>query len=169
MENKTLELAKQELRKYGMTAELVLEKSLPSFEIRCKNGTAVITAPDPFELLYGVYDLAERAGGCCFFEPGRDRFDPARVRTLSPELKEYAQIRGIVIESGHHNFNYWIPGRKYGKTHPEFFAEINGKRIQSSDGKSELLLDALRNGTEWIHFNLDWEDGYIRRHDQVLG
>ena len=59
---------------------------------------------------------------------------------LSDEMKEYARIRGIEIESGHHNFNYWIPGRKYGKTHPEFFAEINGKRIQSSDGKSELLL-----------------------------
>jgi hypothetical protein len=33
----------------------------------------------------------------------------------------------------------------------------------------QALTDDLRNGTEWIHFNLDWEDGYIRRHDRLLG
>ena len=35
--------------------------------------------------------------------------------------------------------------------------------------KVERLLGAwmkcVENGAEWIHFNLDWEDGYIRRHD----
>ncbi|MBQ9501075.1 MAG: hypothetical protein IJU70_02845, partial [Lentisphaeria bacterium] len=31
------------------------------------------------------------------------------------------------------------------------------------------LLDDLRTGREWIHFNLDWEDAYIRRHDAFLG
>ena len=193
MDNKTLALAKQELEKYSLQAEFVIENPLPSFEIRCLNGKITIAAPDAVEVLYGVYDLAERIGGYCFFEPGRDRFDESRIQTpadgilvpcrkpllkrrgfiqefpfndetlslfdwmaknklnylltwmkyydeLSPEVKEYARIRGIVIESGHHNFNYWIPGRKYNKAHPEFFAEINGKRIESSDGKSELLL-----------------------------
>ncbi|MBO4630905.1 MAG: DUF4838 domain-containing protein [Lentisphaeria bacterium] len=193
MTDKTYELAQQEMVRYGLKAELRKEISLPSFEIRRENGTTIIAAPDSLELLYGVYDLAERVGGYSFFEPGRDRFDPARIASvpegvvvparkpllkrrgfiqefpfdaetpalfdwmaknklnylltwmkyydeLSDELKEYAGIRGITIESGHHNFNYWIPGRKYSKTHPEFFAEINGKRIQSSDGKSELLL-----------------------------
>ena len=33
----------------------------------------------------------------------------------------------------------------------------------------QALLDDLRTGREWIHFNLDWEDAYIRRHDQLLG
>ena len=33
----------------------------------------------------------------------------------------------------------------------------------------EAMLTALRNGTEWIHFNLDWEDNYIRRHKEFLG
>lgn len=194
MKDKTRELAGQELLKYGLTAELMIDKNLPSFEIRRENGSTVIAAPDSVELLYGVYDLAERCGGYCFFEPGRDRFNSKRISVLpengiivpavkpllkrrgfiqefpfnsetadlfdwmaknklnylltwmkyyddlSPELKNAALIRGITIESGHHNFNYWIPGRKYSKTHPEFFAEINGKRIQSSDGKSELLL-----------------------------
>ena len=194
MSDKTLELAGRELERYGLRAELALEKDLPSFEIRRKDGKTTIGAPDPLELLYGVYDWAERAGGYCFFEPGRDRFDAGRIPRslpdgilvparkvrlkrrgfiqefpfgaetrdlfdwmaknklnylltwmkyydgLSDELKEFAAVRGIVIESGHHNFNYWIPGRKYGKTHPEYFAEINGRRIESSDGKSELLL-----------------------------
>lgn len=194
MTDKTLELAREEMIHYGIQADLIIEKELPSFEIRRKNKKTVIAAPNSLELLYGVYDLAERCGGYSFFEPGRDRFDPGRIcdlpekgiivparkvllkrrgfiqefpfdsetrslfdwmvknklnylltwmkyyDDLSDELKEYAQVRGIVIESGHHNFNYWIPGRKYSKTHPEFFAEINGKRIASSDGKSELLL-----------------------------
>ncbi len=58
---------------------------------------------------------------------------------LSPELKEFAKVRGIEIESGHHNFNYWIPGRLYAKTHPEFMAMRDGKRI-TPQGESELLL-----------------------------
>ena len=194
MQDKTLALARQELDKYGLQAELSIEAGLPSFEIRRRNGTTVIAAPDPVEILYGVYALAEYAGGYFFFEPGRDRFDPAARRCLpdngivvparkpllkrrgfiqefpfdsdtadqfdwmaknglnfiqawmkyyddlSDELKEAAAVRGITIESGHHNFNYWIPGRKYNASHPEFFAEIGGKRIQSSDGKSTLLL-----------------------------
>ena len=195
MSDKTFEFAARELKHYGLQAELTIEKGLPSFEIRRKNGATVIAAPDPVELLYGVYDWAERAGGYCFFEFGRDRFDEGRIPVslpdngimvparrpllkrrgfiqefpfndetadlfdwmaknklnylltwmkyydgLSDELKEAAAVRGITIESGHHNFNYWIPGRKYSQTHPEFFAEIDGKRIQSSDGKSELLL-----------------------------
>ena len=193
MEDLTLQLAKSELKKYKLKADLKLNKRLPSFRITAKNGAITIEGPTNVELLYGVYDLAERIGGYCFFEPGRDRFNkkfvkkvsdgviapakkpPLAVRgfvqefpfddetpqlfdwmaknkmnylqvwmkyydLLSDELKEMARIRGITIESGHHNFNYWIPGRKYNHTHPEFFAEINGKRIESSDGKSELLL-----------------------------
>ena len=171
-----------------------IEENLPSFEIRVENGVFVIAAPCNVELLYGVYDLAERAGGYSFFEPGRDRFDGNRVKKslpdgifvpacpvklkrrgfiqefpfndetqmlfdhmaknklnyllvwmkyydhLSEELKEYARIRGIVIESGHHNFDYWIPGKKYGKTHPHFFAMVDGKRITPSERDSDLLM-----------------------------
>ena len=193
MNDATRLLAENELKKYDLNAALAIETQLPSFEIRNAGGKVIIAAPDSIELLYGVYDLAERFGGYSFFEPGRDRFDAARkvpvpegiavsarkpllkrrgfiqefpfnaetpqlfdwmaknklnyllvwmkyYDELSEESKEAVRIHGIVIESGHHNFNYWIPGRKYGGSHPEFFAEINGKRIQSSDGKSELLL-----------------------------
>lgn len=193
MDNATWLLAENELKKCGLNAVFVIETQLVSFEIRNVGGKVIIAAPDCTELLYGVYELAERFGGYSFFEPGRDRFDPARKTPvpegiavparkpllkrrgfiqefpfnaetpqlfdwmaknklnyllvwmkyydeLSEECKEAARIRGIVIESGHHNFNYWIPGRKYGEMHPEFFAEVNGKRIKSSDGKSDLLL-----------------------------
>ncbi len=194
MNDTTLALAKGELAKYGLEAEIRLEEGLPSFEIRRIDGRTVIAAPSPVEALYGVYDLAERFGGYCFFEPGRDRFDASQKRALPgdgvvvaarrpllkrrgfiqefpfneetpqlfdwmaknklnyllvwmkyyddlPEdLKAMAQTRGIVIESGHHNFSYWIPASKYAKTHPEFFAEIDGKRIKPSEGKGDLLL-----------------------------
>jgi hypothetical protein len=60
----------------------------------------------------------------------------------SMELKDYYRIRGIEIESGHHNFNYWVPPRKYYKEHPEFFAVIDGERIVPvvDRKKGDLLL-----------------------------
>lgn len=58
----------------------------------------------------------------------------------TPEMREAFRVRGIEIESGHHNFSYWIPGEKYGETNPDFFAVIDGKRISPSSSKSELLL-----------------------------
>ncbi|OGV56871.1 MAG: hypothetical protein A2017_05030 [Lentisphaerae bacterium GWF2_44_16] len=58
----------------------------------------------------------------------------------TPEMREYFQVRGIEIESGHHNFSYWIPGEKYAKSNPDYFAIINGQRISPSSSKSTLLL-----------------------------
>ncbi|OGV31750.1 MAG: hypothetical protein A2020_05520 [Lentisphaerae bacterium GWF2_45_14] len=59
---------------------------------------------------------------------------------MSPQLKQYFNVRGIEIESGHHNFSYWIPGEKYARSNPDFFAMKDGERIKPSPGKSELLL-----------------------------
>ncbi len=193
----TFKLALSEMRRYGFEAELVIEEVLPAFELRNISGKIIIAAPNDIELLYGVYDFAERFGGWSFFEVGRDRFDEARCADvlpegvlfpakkpllkrrgfiqefpfdheteqlfdwmaknklnyllvwmkyydkLSDELKAFARCRGIEIESGHHNFNYWIPGKVYGKTNPEFFAEINGKRINPSCGDGLLLSEQL--------------------------
>ena len=197
MHNKTIALAREEMRRYGFDAELVLESALPGFELRNTNNKLVIAAPDEVELLYGVYDFAERFGGWNFFEVGRDRYDESRKVSplpegilypaqkpllkrrgfiqefpfdhetmqlfdwmaknklnyllvwmkyydlLADELKEAARCRGIEIESGHHNFDYWIPGKVYGKTNPEFFAEIDGKRINPSGGDGLLLSEQL--------------------------
>ena len=59
---------------------------------------------------------------------------------IDQDLIDFYQVRGITIESGHHNFSYLIPAEKYAAAHPEFFAEINGKRIKPSASKSALLL-----------------------------
>ncbi|MBE6398869.1 MAG: DUF4838 domain-containing protein [Lentisphaerae bacterium] len=174
----TATLAKKELKRFGGgAAEFKLVPELPSFEISRQNGKWLFAAPNDVELLYAVYDCAERFLGYDFFEPGVENFDPAQVQhelpqgvlvparqikirrcgfiqefpfdpvesplifdfmaknklnyllvwmkyydDLSPELKEYAAIRGITIESGHHNFEYLIPVDKYGKDHPEYFA-----------------------------------------------
>jgi len=59
---------------------------------------------------------------------------------ISEELKKYFAVRGIEIESGHHNFSYWIPTSEYGKEHPDFFAMKNGVRIKPSEDKNALLL-----------------------------
>jgi hypothetical protein len=59
---------------------------------------------------------------------------------ISDELKEYFAVRGIEIESGHHNFSYWISTSEYGEKHPEFFAMKDGVRIKPSEDKNALLL-----------------------------
>lgn len=59
---------------------------------------------------------------------------------ISDDLKEYFAVRGIEIESGHHNFSYWIPTSEYGEKNPEFFAMKDGVRIKPSEDKNALLL-----------------------------
>lgn len=85
------------------------------------------------------------------------------------ELKDYFRVRGIEIESGHHNFNYWIPPEKYCRTHPEFFAVRNGKRISPQLDKSALLLSEQLCTTnpelrrEFVKNIID----YCRRHPEI--
>lgn len=59
---------------------------------------------------------------------------------FSPEMKEYYRVRGIEVESGHHNFEYFIPLEKYHKEHPEYFAELNGQRVRPEEGDGTLFL-----------------------------
>jgi hypothetical protein len=59
---------------------------------------------------------------------------------LSTEMLEFYRVRGIEIESGHHNFDYWIPLDKYCKEHPEFFAVVDGKRVKYEESDNALLL-----------------------------
>ena len=47
-------------------------ETLPSFEVSFKENTLVIAGPTAVEILYGVYDFAEKFLGYFFFEPGRD-------------------------------------------------------------------------------------------------
>ena len=85
MDHSTWELAYYELEKYGIKADLIIDHALTAFEFRHSSGNLIIAAPNTIELLYGVYDFAERFGGYSFFEPGNDRFDPARKVNDLPE------------------------------------------------------------------------------------
>ncbi len=200
----TLQLAQRELHslwsrrcpdggpKIHPVFRLVAEQT--SFAVS-KRGTELrFTAPTTVEILYGVYEFAEKFLGFCFFAPGQDilrdsgadLFLPEGVLLaprkpllsirgfvqefpfddetplladwmaknklnylntwmkyydhLSPERKTEFQIRGIEVQSGHHNFNYWIPGEKYHSRNPEFFAQIAGKRIKPIPDQNGLLL-----------------------------
>ena len=78
-----LTLAKNEFRRLcGKKAEFVLDQTLPSFEISRAGGQWVFRAPSDVELLYAVYDCAERFCGYDFFEPGTEDFDPAEVKAV---------------------------------------------------------------------------------------
>ena len=188
----TMRLIRQELARFNIDARLLIESALPAFEIRVADRTWQIAAPNEVELLYGVYDCAERFFGWDFFEPGNDAFHADAVLPMPPdgvvvpavkprlkrcgfiqefpfddnaettfdwmaknklnylmvwmeyydrlsdELKEYAGVRGIIIESGHHNFNYLIPPEKYRKDHPEFFAETAENKRRQLAGMPEV-------------------------------
>ena len=188
----TMCLVQKELEHYNIPATLLIDETLPSFEIRAVNAVPQIAAPNETELLYGVYDCAERFYGWDFFEPGKDAFHPELVQTLPAdgvvvparkkklervgfiqefpfnddsratldwmaknkinylmvwmeyydrmdgELKNFAAERGIIIESGHHNFNYLIPPEKYRAEHPEFFAETAANKKRQLAGMPEV-------------------------------
>ena len=63
---------------------------------------------------------------------------------IDEELKAFAAARGIIIESGHHNFDYLIPPEKYRDTHPEFFAvtDENTRRVLAGmpEGSRQLCV-----------------------------
>ncbi len=178
-------LAGQEFERFGGgECRFCIVPELPSFEISRENGVWIFSAPSEVELLYAVYDCAERFLGYDFFEPGTENFFPEKVNLspgegvlvsarkprsrycgfiqefpfdqknsaelfdfmaknklnyllvwmkyydeLSVELKQYAAVRGIFIESGHHNFEYLIPPEKYGAEHPEYFAARAGSSV----------------------------------------
>ena len=188
----TMRLVKKELEHYNIQAALQIDETLPSFEIRSVNAALQIAAPDETELLYGVYECAERFYGWDFFEPGKDVFHPELIQPIpengilvpakpkkikragfiqefpfnddsratmdwmaknkinylmvwmeyydrmDDELKSFAAERGIIIESGHHNFNYLIPPEKYRAEHPEFFAETADNKRRQLAGMPEV-------------------------------
>ena len=191
----TLQLAQQEWQRFsGGKAVFNIVPELPSFEILRQNGEWIFNAPTDVELLYAVYDCAERFLGYDFFEPGTEDFDPdavcknvpdgvlvpakkVRIRRcgfiqefpfetqktidifdfmvknklnyllvwmkyydeLSDELKQFAAVRGIIIESGHHNFEYLIPQEKYGASHPEYFAVRGDADVKGIPGISSAI------------------------------
>lgn len=58
---------------------------------------------------------------------------------FSPRLKEYYRVRGIRIEAGHHNFDYYIPAARYYAQHPAFFAVRDGQRVAPAPDDTPFL------------------------------
>ena len=82
----TLVLAQRELERFGGgAAEFRLLPELPSFEIARDRKGWIFSGPTEVELLYAVYDCAERFLGYDFFEPGTEDFDPEAVVCDLPE------------------------------------------------------------------------------------
>ena len=72
LQNPTLILAKTEFQRFGGTnARFILNNAPPSFEISRKDGEWIFTAPSEVELLYAVYDCAERFLGYDFLNRER--------------------------------------------------------------------------------------------------
>lgn len=59
---------------------------------------------------------------------------------FSEELKVCFAQRGIRIEAGHHNFDYYLPMSRYYTDHPEYFAVIDGRRVEPEADDQALLL-----------------------------
>lgn len=59
---------------------------------------------------------------------------------FSDALKAYFRDRGIRIEAGHHNFDYYLPMSRYYAEHPDYFAVIDGQRVRPEAGDHALLL-----------------------------
>jgi len=84
----------------------------------------------------------------------------------------------VTVWPGGHTYYAAVPEAKYGKTHPEYFALVNGKRVTSGGNAmmygnhlcssnpdvKRLLIEHVRKcmdeGTEWM--SLGQEDGYVR-------
>ena len=65
---------------------------------------------------------------------------------VTPELKK----RGILIQVGQHGYQNYLPTEEYFHDHPEWFGELNGKRVPMSEcvfctSNSDVLQEFKKN------------------------
>jgi len=82
---------------------------------------------------------------------------------IPAETQAAFHARGIEIESGHHNFDFWIPAKTYARSHPEFFAMRDGKRMIPDQGADSLLM-----GEQLCTTNHALRDELTRRMQEYL-
>ncbi len=87
---------------------------------------------------------------------GRVKWDNVREE-LVPEL----QKRGIMIEVGGHGYPNFLPPGRYFKKHPEWFAEINGKRTADPHAVFNT------SNTEALNMLVNNVIEYISRHPEI--
>jgi hypothetical protein len=126
--------------------------------IKCMNNQLLISGSDPMWTLYAVYVFLEENIGCRFYAPdyefvpqsseisipaGLDyRYaPPITTRTVHSRLfydnHDFANKRKVTYEgfpgyvpgAGVHTFHRFVPAEKYLKSHPEYFALRNGRRL----------------------------------------
>ncbi len=70
---------------------------------------------------------------------------------VTPELKK----RGILIQVGQHGYQNYLPTEEYFHDHPEWFGELNGKRVPMSEcvfctSNSDVLQEFKKNVISYI-------------------
>ena len=168
----TLALAQQEIiRLGGGEAKFQLVPELPSFEIARKGGKWIFSGPSETELLYAVYDCAERFLGYDFFEPGTENFDSTKVKTdladgiLVPAKKPLVRYCGFIQEfpfdeektpelfdfMAKNKLNYLLVWMKYYdelSSELKQYAACRGITIESGHHNFEYLIPLEKYGKE---------------------
>ncbi len=126
--------------------------------IKVRDNNLFILGGDSKSTLYAVYSFLENYLGCRFYAPDAELIPetkhvtvprdidyrytpPVTTRTVHSRLyynnKEFADKRKVTAEAfpgyvpgyGVHTFNRFVPTSKYYKTHPEYYALRDGRRI----------------------------------------
>jgi hypothetical protein len=98
---------------------------------------------------------------------GRDLYGVSTPASFANNFRSALRIRSY----GGHSYYSWVPAEKYFKTHPEYFALINGKRTAegnhlctSNPEVRKILIKSIREefdaGYDWVQ--LGQEDNYTR-------
>ncbi len=137
------------------------------FFIEVADDTVRLAGTTPTATCYAVYDLLEQLG-CRWFMPGEIGEVVPRlnqVQLQSGSRVEIPDFTGRVLQSlpegeatdlwalrnklggerfpASHSWNRYIPPEKYFEAHPEYFAEVDGKRVPSQLCTSNPIVAAL--------------------------
>ena len=166
------------------------------FVIRCIGKDVYLSGKHDWGTHFAAYDLLERFAGCRWFAPGPRFWEPKKdgvvglfhIVPTAPTVRIPAgthiveepsykmrwmrfmprhEFRMRRRDQFHHNLCNLIPPAQYGKDHPEYFPEIQGKRHVPPPGREhdfqpcttnpeviELVADAINE-----HFAKNPQDG----------
>ena len=125
-------------------------------------------------------DLNKTAVPAFAYSDGRATYSPGFLETGGDTPASIINNfrDAVTVWPGGHTYYTAVPEGKYGKTHPEYFAMVDGKRLTAGGDGSiygnhlcstnpdvrNLLVQHVRkhmdDGTEWM--SLGQEDGYVR-------
>ena len=147
-ENKTLALAYSELIsmlkkaadiRHTPDGNLEIEFKIclnQGFSVILDRNNLVFNGAGPTEILYAVYDLAEKVLGYCFFEPGTDICDPPEkivleqgyvIENTKPLLSNRGLIQEFAFSDGSYSLADWMAKNKlnYLLTHMKYYDQLS--------------------------------------------